>query len=132
MSLTKPLFILQMNALIEVHILWGLLNNLIFFLEWISVTNGLAQYWKYLGKTWSCKMECSTWTGLSSDLTPAVNFINVILTHFSYERRFGSFYYLHVTRKKLPKQCWHEKFVRIMLMKVTPDRISSSFLLLWL
>jgi len=31
--------------------------------------------------------------------TPAVNFINVKRTNFSYERRFGSFYYVHVTAK---------------------------------
>ncbi len=32
-----------------------------------------------------------------------VNFINIKLENFSYEHRFGSFYYVHVTRKKLPK-----------------------------
>jgi len=30
-------------------------------------------------------------------LTPGVNFINVKRTNFSYEHRFGSFYYVHVT-----------------------------------
>jgi len=34
---------------------------------------------------------------------PVVNFIKVKNTNFTYERRFGSFYYVHVTRKKLPK-----------------------------
>jgi hypothetical protein len=32
-----------------------------------------------------------------------VNFVNIKRTNFSYERRFGSFYYIHLTRKKLPK-----------------------------
>jgi len=31
-----------------------------------------------------------------------VNFINIKRTIFLYKRRFGSFYYVHVTRKKLP------------------------------
>jgi len=39
-----------------------------------------------------------------------VNFINVKRTNFSYGRGFGSFYYVHVTRKKLPKQRSYEKF----------------------
>jgi hypothetical protein len=34
---------------------------------------------------------------------PGVNFINVKCIYFSYERRFGSFYYVHVIRKKLLK-----------------------------
>jgi len=32
-----------------------------------------------------------------------VNFINIKHTIFLYERRFGSFYYIHVTTEKLPK-----------------------------
>jgi len=32
-----------------------------------------------------------------------VNFINIKRTIFLYECHFGSFYYVHVTRKKLPK-----------------------------
>jgi len=42
--------------------------------------------------------------------TPGVNFINVKCTNFSYEHYFGSFYYVQVTRKKLPKQRSYEKF----------------------
>jgi len=48
-----------------------------------------------------------------------VNFINILRTNVSYERRFGSFFYVQVTREKLPKQCLYEKFVRKMLMKLT-------------
>ncbi len=44
-----------------------------------------------------------------------VNFIN-----FLYEHRFSSFFYVHVTREKLPKRRSYEKFVRKMLMKLTP------------
>ncbi len=33
-------------------------------------------------------------------LSPAVNFINFIRPRFMYERRFGSFFHVHVTRKK--------------------------------
>jgi len=50
---------------------------------------------------------------------PGVNSINILCTKFSYERRFGSFFYVHVTREKLPKQCSYKKFVRKMLMKLT-------------
>jgi len=59
-------------------------------------------------------------------LTPGVNFINVKRTNFLYKRSFGSFYYVHVTRKKLSKQHSYEKFVRLTLMKLTtaePEKI---------
>jgi len=32
-------------------------------------------------------------------LTPGVNFNDILRSNFSYERRFGSFFYLHVTRE---------------------------------
>jgi len=38
---------------------------------------------------------------------------------FLYKHWFGSFFYVHVTRGKLPKQCSYEKFVCKMLMKLT-------------
>jgi len=47
------------------------------------------------------------------------DFINVKRTNFLYERRFGSFYYVHVIRRKLPKQRSYEKFARLTLMKLT-------------
>ncbi len=34
--------------------------------------------------------------------------------------RFCSFYYVHVTREKLPKWSLYEKFVHLTLMKLTP------------
>jgi len=33
---------------------------------------------------------------------------------------FGSFFYLHITREKLPKRHLYVKFVRKMLMKLKP------------
>jgi len=48
-----------------------------------------------------------------------VNFINILHTNFLYKLRIGSFFYLHVTREKLPKQRAYKKFVRKMLMKLT-------------
>jgi len=54
---------------------------------------------------------------------PGVNFINILRTNFSCKCRFGSFFYVHVTRKKLPKESSYKKFRRKMLMKLTPDRI---------
>ncbi len=53
-------------------------------------------------------------------LTPVVNFINVKFTNFSYERCFGSFFYVQVTRKKLPKWRSYKKFAHLTLMKLTP------------
>ncbi len=59
-------------------------------------------------------------TNISNKKSPGVNFINIKHTNFSYECRFGSFYYVHVTRKKLPKWHSYKKFARLMLMKLTP------------
>jgi len=45
-------------------------------------------------------------------LTPAVNFINIKRTSFSYERHFGSFFlrmYVRMYIKKLPKQNSYKK-----------------------
>jgi len=52
--------------------------------------------------------------------TPGVNYINILRSNFLYERLFSSFFYVHVTREKLPKQRSYEKFVCKMLMKLTP------------
>ncbi len=40
---------------------------------------------------------------------PVVNFINIIHTNFSYERHFGSFFYIHVTRKKAAETTFIQK-----------------------
>jgi hypothetical protein len=48
-----------------------------------------------------------------------VNFINILRTNFLYECCFGSFFYVHVTREKLPKQRSYKKFVHKMMMKLT-------------
>jgi len=48
-----------------------------------------------------------------------VNFINILCANFLYECCLGSFFYIHVTREKLLKQCWYKKFVRKMLMQLT-------------
>ncbi len=43
-------------------------------------------------------------------IPPTVNFINILLrTIFLYERCFGSFFYIHVTREKLLKRHSYEK-----------------------
>jgi len=42
-------------------------------------------------------------------MCPGVNFINVKGTNFSYEHCFGSFYYVHVTRKKAAKTTFIRK-----------------------
>ncbi len=55
-----------------------------------------------------------------------VNFINVKCTKILYERCFGSFYYTHVTREKLPKRCAYKKFVCLTLMKLTLALVVSE------
>jgi len=51
-----------------------------------------------------------------------VNFINILRINFSYKWRFSSFFYVHVTRKKLPKLGSYKKLARKMLMKLTPEK----------
>jgi hypothetical protein len=52
-------------------------------------------------------------------LTTGIDVINILHTNFSYERCFGSFFHVHVTRKKLPKNDFHtKKCVRKRLMKL--------------
>jgi len=59
----------------------------------------------------------SGWTmgRLSSDRifqSGRVNFINVFRTFFSYERRFGSFFYIHVTRKNCRNNVHTKKYAK--------------------
>jgi len=42
---------------------------------------------------------CVNWALAKKKSFVGVNFINVKCTNFSYKRCFGSFYYVHVTRK---------------------------------
>ncbi len=56
-------------------------------------------------------------------LVSGVNFINVKHANFLYESLFGSFFYLNVTREKLPKRHSYKKFSRLMLMKLTAGLI---------
>jgi len=59
------------------------------------------------------------------------NFINVKRTNFLYERGFGSFYYVHVTRKKLPKWRSYRKHECLMLMKLTAGCLRSTYFIVW-
>jgi len=59
------------------------------------------------------------WRSIHTPLA-AVNFIIILCTNFWYEHRFGSFFYIHVTREKLRKQHLYKKFACKMLMKLTP------------
>jgi len=52
-------------------------------------------------------------------LTPGVDFINILRTNFSYERRFSS-YVLALSKNS------YEKFVPKTLMKLTAGSISSA------
>ena len=54
------------------------------------------------------------------DSTAGLNFINIIFARFLYERCFGSFFYVHVTRKSCQNRRSNEKHLRITLMKLTP------------
>ncbi len=55
-----------------------------------------------------------------------VNFINILHTNCSYECHFSSFFYIHVTREKLPKQHSYKKFIRKMLMKLIMGQQQTS------
>ncbi len=55
---------------------------------------------------------------------PLANFINVLRVSFLYERHFGSFFKVHVTRKKLPKR----RFVRKMRAK-NVDEIDTMMII---
>jgi len=61
-------------------------------------------------------------------LTLGVNFINILRTNFSYKCCFGSFFYINVTRGKLPKQRLYKKFMSKMLMKLTLGATICNFL----
>jgi len=88
----------------------GLMFKFIFLkLDQILWENGL-----WINYAWYCILLKP---GL---LCTAVNFINILRTNVSYQRLFGSFFYVNVTREKLPKLCSYEKCVRILLMKLTP------------
>jgi len=54
-------------------------------------------------------------------LSQGVNFINILCAHFLYKVLHTAFFYLHVTREKLPKILLYEKGSRKMLMKLTQD-----------
>ncbi len=57
----------------------------------------------------------------SNLIKPAVNFINIIPAHFSYQRRFGSFFYVNITWKKSCRNYIRtKKNARKTLMKLTP------------
>ncbi len=55
-----------------------------------------------------------------------VNFIKILRANFTYESLIGSFFYLHVTREKLPKRHLYEKFAHKMLMKLTHKRLGTT------
>jgi len=59
-------------------------------------------------------------------MTPGVNFINILCMIFLYKCHFGSFFYVHVTREKLPKQHSYKKTVRKMLMTGILTRAKSA------
>ena len=63
--------------------------------------------------------------GVRGEATPVVNCINVKCTNYSYERCFGSFYYVRVTREKPLERRWYEKRAQLSLMKLTPGCVSD-------
>jgi hypothetical protein len=66
-------------------------------------------------------------TVLFALLGSGVNFISVKRTNFSYERHFGSFFYVHTYVKKLPKKLLsYKKRARKTLMKLTEARIKAA------
>ncbi len=80
--------------------------------------NGKKERKKNILRVCTCKINIfrTDW-----DL-PCVNFINIWHTKNSYKICFGSFFYIHVTRDKLPKQRSYKKRGRKTLMKLTACR----------
>ncbi len=70
--------------------------------------------WRQVVAIWSL-----VWLYLILKIWPSVNFINILRTNFFVRTSFLQFFYVHVTREKLPKQHSYEKFVCKMLMKLT-------------
>jgi len=65
----------------------------------------------------TCTQECNTvqqirilFDSIFDD--SMVNFINILRANFVCESLFGSFFYLHVTREKLPKRRSYKKFAQ--------------------
>jgi len=56
-------------------------------------------------------------------MQPVVNFINILRTCFFV---WTLFFYVHVTRKKLPKRHLYEKFACLTLMKLTPTKNENA------
>jgi len=52
-------------------------------------------------------------------LQQVVNFINILSAYFCTKVLQAAFFYLHVTREKLPKRLSYEKGAHKMLMKLT-------------
>jgi len=82
----------------------------------IALTHLLTNLGEICSRDWQFKLNCDSrfqraFTG--------VTFIKVKCTNFLYDRHFGSFYHVHVTRENLPKWRLHKKIVRLMLMKLT-------------
>jgi len=86
-----------------------------------SVESIEGKHWILEGTDWILFFYSIFLWRIIKQIRAGVNFINILRTNFLYKRHFGSFFYVHVTREKLPKQRSYEKFVRKMLMKVTTE-----------
>ncbi len=64
--------------------------------------------------------------------SPGVNFINNKRTNFSYERRFGSFQYVHVTRKKAAETKFVQKICAFNVDEIDYMPTSNYWLYLFL
>jgi len=87
-------------------------------------------------KTGQKIQKCAFWSKsrfdfdlpISSDQNlPGLNFINILRTNFLYERHFGSFYYIHVTRKKLPKWRSFEKISAFNVDEIDTWKLDAQF-----
>jgi hypothetical protein len=57
---------------------------------------------------------------------PGANFINILHTHFSYERHFGSFFKVHVTRKSYQKGLLYKKRKHWIFMKLSAEEFVDN------
>jgi hypothetical protein len=90
---------------------------------WISLNDDCLLMIKDNHSFKTNKIDEQNWMTIASlrmwQNSPGVDFINILCTNFLYEHCFSSFFYVHVTREKLPIQCSYKKFAPKMLMKLT-------------
>jgi hypothetical protein len=130
----------SVKKVIKCYVTFNILNHI--FVFWPAFSKEKDIFWRIKNVTSHDGGGITYFlNGPLWDWLLGVNFIKILRTNFSYQCCFGSFFYVHVTREKLPKQHSYKKFVGEMLMKLltrmdfwlilwTDDKLSCSILVL--